>query len=284
MQDDTIFAFVLMPFSREFDDIYKLGIQEAAAELGIRAERVDEQMYTEGTLERIYNQIRVADIIVADMTGRNANVFYEVGYAHARGKLCLHLTQVADDIPFDLQHQRHIVYGDSITTLKEQLIANLVWAKSEVQSYRKSLIRLSTKRIVARLEKSQFYATAVLDFRIDLLSDSNAASEDIEGLYLYTGNSWQITQNDMKCERGDSDLESYKYMYLLTAPRGKIPRKGWLPLTFTAERRVDDTFDGNALKDSYALNGRAIIRLVTPSGTFDHQVNIHVTAEKELPF
>lgn len=78
------FVFVLMPFAQEFDDIYKFGIKGAAQEVGAYAERVDEQMFVEGILERIFNQISKADVIVADMTGRNPNVFYEVGYAHAR--------------------------------------------------------------------------------------------------------------------------------------------------------------------------------------------------------
>jgi nucleoside 2-deoxyribosyltransferase len=55
-------------------------------------------------LERVYNQIAKADIIVAEMTGRNANVFYETGYAHALNKRVVLLTQNANDIPFDLKH------------------------------------------------------------------------------------------------------------------------------------------------------------------------------------
>ena len=283
-QDDTIFAFVLMPLSSEFDDIYKLGIKEAAVSLEIRAGRVDEQMYSEGMLARIYNQIEIADIIIADMTGRNANVFYEVGYAHAKNKLCLHLTQESTGIPFDLQHHRHIVYGNSIATLREQLIENLTWAKTEVENYRKSLIRVSTKSISAVLEKSQFYATGVLDFRIDLFNDSGAASEEIEALYFYAGNSWQITQNGLNCERGDSDLADYKYLYLLSPPRNKIPKNSWLPLIFTAKRHLDDTFRGEELKDSYPVAGRAILRIVTSSGTFDHQILIDVEVSDEIPF
>jgi len=107
-----------MPFTSDFDDIYKLGIQAAATECGVIAERVDEQTYTETILERIYRQIDTADFIIADMTGKNPNVFYEVGYAHARGKLCTLLTQSTDDIPFDLKHHRHIIYNGSIKTLK----------------------------------------------------------------------------------------------------------------------------------------------------------------------
>ena len=94
------FVFVLMPFDSTFDDIYKFGIKGAADDIGAYAERVDEQNFTEGILDRIFNQISKADVIVADMTGKNPNVFYEVGYAHALGKITLLLTQNTDDIPF----------------------------------------------------------------------------------------------------------------------------------------------------------------------------------------
>jgi hypothetical protein len=65
------------------------------------------------------------------MSGRNANVFYEVGYAHALGKIVLLLTKNADDIPFDLKHYPHIVYGSSITQLRKDLSNRLVWAVAE---------------------------------------------------------------------------------------------------------------------------------------------------------
>jgi hypothetical protein len=89
------FVFVLIPFEPSFNDIYKFGIKGAADDVGAYAERLDEQIFQEGMLDRIFNQISKADVIVADMTGRNPNVFYEVEYAHALGKIvffCLHKT------------------------------------------------------------------------------------------------------------------------------------------------------------------------------------------------
>lgn len=136
--DSQIFAFVLMPFDKAFDDIYKIGTKETANSLGILAERVDEQIFREGILERIYRQIELADLIVADMTGQNPNVFYEVGYAHAKGKLCILLTQNADDIPFDLKHHRHIVYGNSIGDLRSLLAGEMAWAKAQIDAIRLS--------------------------------------------------------------------------------------------------------------------------------------------------
>ncbi len=282
--DEPIFAFVLMPFSEDFLDIYQLGIKEAANELDIRAERVDEQLYKEGILDRIYNQIEIADIIIADMSGRNPNVFYEVGYAHAKNKLCIHITKETTDIPFDLQHHRHIIYGNSIATLKERLIENLAWAKQEVENYRKSRIKINTKNIDGTLEKSKFYAKGILDFRIDMFNDSDSASEEIEALYLYAGNEWSITQNNVNCERGESDMEPFKYLYLLTPPRNKIPKKSWIPLIFKAQRNLDSAFRGNKLKDAYEVNGVALLRIVTSSGKYDHQIIINLHISEDLPF
>jgi hypothetical protein len=125
------FVFVLMPFDPDFNDIYKFGIKGAADEVGAYAERLDEQIFTEGMLDRIFNQISKADVIVADMTGRNSNVFYEGGYAHALGKIVLLLTQDTADIPFDLKHRQHTVYGGSIDTLRSELVVKLQWAIAE---------------------------------------------------------------------------------------------------------------------------------------------------------
>lgn len=121
------FVFVLMPFDPNFNDVYQLGIKAACHDAGGYSERVDEQNYEGSIVERIYNQIAKADLIVADMTGRNPNVFYEVGYAHALGKSVVLLTQRSEDIPFDLKHYPHIVYGGSITQLKEDLRKRVKW-------------------------------------------------------------------------------------------------------------------------------------------------------------
>lgn len=130
MSQDTkkrAFVFVIMPFDKSFNDTYELGIKSACIAAGVDCERVDEQMFLENILERIYNQISRADIVVAEMTDRNPNVFYEAGYAHGLGKPVILLTKSADDIPFDLRHYPHIVHQGSIVTLKEQLERKIRW-------------------------------------------------------------------------------------------------------------------------------------------------------------
>jgi hypothetical protein len=121
------FVFVLMPFASDFDDIYKFGIKQTCEQLGCYCERVDEQIFQDSILDRIYNQISKADILIADMSGRNPNVFYEVGYAHGLGKKVILLTQKTDDIPFDFKHFQHIVYGGSAAALQTELTRTIRW-------------------------------------------------------------------------------------------------------------------------------------------------------------
>ncbi len=119
------FVFVLMPFDAAFDALYHSAIKPACEEAGAVTERVDEQIFRETILQRVYDQVRIADIIVAVMSGRNANVFYEVGYAHALGKTVILLTASVSDIPFDLKHFPHIIYGDNLARVKTELFRQI---------------------------------------------------------------------------------------------------------------------------------------------------------------
>ena len=194
------FVFVLMPFDSKFDDIYKFGIQGAASDVGAYAERVDEQIFTEGILDRIYTQTSKADVVVADMTGRNPNVFYEVGYAHALDKIVLLLTQDANDIPFDLKHRQHTVYGGKIETLRGELAKRLQWAiaESRRRSERASAEFISFQilghQVLAGIRQddppviSGSVPTADRTFAISLQlrNDSAETLNDISHVYLFT--------------------------------------------------------------------------------------------------
>jgi nucleoside 2-deoxyribosyltransferase len=120
-------VFVVMPFDDEFRDAYELDIKPACAQAGADCARVDEQLFLENILKRIYHQIESADVIIAEMTSRNPNVFYEVGYSHGLDKPVILLTKSAVDIPFDLQHYPHIVYEGQIRTLKSEIEKKVRW-------------------------------------------------------------------------------------------------------------------------------------------------------------
>lgn len=129
-QSSKFAVFVVMPFDRQFRDIYELAIKPACSENSAECLRVDDEVFVENILTRIYRDICEADLVVGEMTGRNPNVFYEVGYAHGAGKTVILVTRTADDIPFDLKHYPHIVYGDSMKYLKQELSAKIRWCVS----------------------------------------------------------------------------------------------------------------------------------------------------------
>ncbi len=276
------FAFVLMPFSADFRDIYKLGIKSVADELGIVAERVDEQIFSETMLERIYRQIDAADLIIADMSGRNPNVFYEVGYAHARGKICTLLTQDAEDIPFDLKHHRHLVYGGSIIDLKELLRPELGWLKSESEA-RKDTSFSVTAKAEGSLTKDEWYATGDLSLAITIKNNQDRRSPEIESVYLYTSDGWSFKQSAEECASELSKKHGYKKCHLLRSPVTRLAPGAWTQISLSGEKTLWSKFQGDKPKEIYKVSGAVLIEINTSEGSFFREPTLEVEFE-EFPF
>jgi hypothetical protein len=103
-------CFVMMPFRAETDLLYRGLIKPAVERHGLASLRADEIFATGSVTEQIRVAIQQSRLCVADMSGRNPNVLYEVGIAHTLGKPTVLLTQDIDDVPFDLRTIRHIQY------------------------------------------------------------------------------------------------------------------------------------------------------------------------------
>lgn len=159
-----------MPFRDEFDEVYLSGIKLACEAAGVFCERVIDQRFDERILDRIYNQIESARLIVADMTGCNPNVFYEVGYAHALHKRVILVTRDVNDIPFDLRHHRHIEYKGKAYLLKDQLVEEIKWILASPED----LDPWSSRSTVARITRilGQVSKTVASQLEIRSLLDS----------------------------------------------------------------------------------------------------------------
>ena len=272
-----------MPFSAEFDDIYQLAIKQAATESNVKAERLDEQLFSEGMLERIYRQIDIADFIIADLSTRNANVFYELGYAHAKEKICILLTKDANDIPFDLKHKRHIVYGSSITLLRTELLKNIEWAKTEATARKHNKIQVVTRPPAGDLKSDRRSAKAIIGLAFDLQNKTNSLSPDITAIYLYTAQNWNITVDKKECHSSESDIKNYRYRYFIHPPVQRIGRNGFAHIKIRAERTIASAWKGDTIPDEYLINGRGILRIETTEGYYDHEFEIDLELV-EIPF
>jgi hypothetical protein len=102
--------FVLMPFDPELQPVYEDHIAGSARELGLSLARGDDFFTANAVMSDVWTAIMSARAVVADCTGRNPNVFYEIGLAHAVGKPVILIAQHSDDVPFDLRHLRYIQY------------------------------------------------------------------------------------------------------------------------------------------------------------------------------
>lgn len=103
-------CFIVMPFSSLYQTEYEQIIQPALTELNILCVRGDEIYTKQRIMDDIWHSIRKCRFVLAELTGRNPNVLYEVGLAHAIGKPVIIITRNADDVPFDLQDLRYLYY------------------------------------------------------------------------------------------------------------------------------------------------------------------------------
>lgn len=104
-------CFVMMPFASPlggyYESIYKPAIEKA----GLHPVRADAEIFGAGKImDQVWTGIRRAKVLVAELTSRNPNVFYELGLAHALQKPVVLVSSNEDDVPFDLKHIRVIYY------------------------------------------------------------------------------------------------------------------------------------------------------------------------------
>jgi hypothetical protein len=117
-------AFIIMPFAEQFEDLWHFGIRETLAGLGFVCVRADQITSPGFIVSQVYDQILSADLIVAEMTGRNPNVFYEVGWAHALGKPTILCASKGEEISaFDTLPYRHVLHNGQAYILRERLNA-----------------------------------------------------------------------------------------------------------------------------------------------------------------
>jgi hypothetical protein len=112
-------AFVAMQFTEPFDTFYREVIQQQAEAAGFEVVRIDEKAGPGVIFQDIQREIEQAEIVIAEISPANpnvfnANVFYELGYAHALGKPTILLARRESQLPFDIKSYRVVFYNDTI--------------------------------------------------------------------------------------------------------------------------------------------------------------------------
>lgn len=105
-------CFVLMPFKANFFRLYNNHIKPVLERNGFVVMKADDIHTPTAVHEDIKEYIKGACLVLADVTNKNPNVLYELGFAHALGKDTMIITQNEEDIPSDFKHLRYFKYDD----------------------------------------------------------------------------------------------------------------------------------------------------------------------------
>lgn len=110
IKDDLM--FVLTPFHEDLKDEFEV-VSRVGANFGFQVLRGDEKVEPGDIFRKILVLIASARVVVANISGRNPNVFYELGIAHALGKQVVLLAHSESDVPFDVQSKPIVFYRNN---------------------------------------------------------------------------------------------------------------------------------------------------------------------------
>src|SRR5258707_3881485 len=122
---DEKLCFILMPFGEPFDSYYEKIVRPAADDAHLQAMRADDIYGTGSIIRDVWRRIWASRVVIADVTGKNANVNYELGLCHALGVPTILITKNIDDVPFDYSHHRCIIYDTEDAEWGQNLRDNL---------------------------------------------------------------------------------------------------------------------------------------------------------------
>ncbi len=165
IEDDL--CFVIMPFDEKYDAVYHHAINPILEELGFRCMRADQNFASTPIMFEIFDYIKKAKVIIADLTGSNPNVYYELGICHALKRNVILLKKKDSHVPFDLHGIRHFEYEDKLggesklkVFLKDALALDLDEADSPIdeqavkQNLRKAChLWKSSKEVLIKFEE-----------------------------------------------------------------------------------------------------------------------------------
>jgi len=159
-------CFVTMPFSPELDRVYYDAVAPAIEETGLTAVRVD-QIVGSRIGEQIRAAIQNARLCIADISGTEVNIMYEVGIAQSMGKPLILIAQDAASIPIEVSSRVILYQLDDIErlaqTLRPALAAILQEGKFEEAEHLISIGTYAAAVSVLSVQLEQLLRRRVMD-------------------------------------------------------------------------------------------------------------------------
>ncbi|HEM3441754.1 hypothetical protein [Streptococcus suis] len=101
------------------DKVLTYLIEPVCSELNIQVIRVDRETTNGDINDSILNHLKNDDLVIADLTGYNANAFYEFGYRQALGLPVVPIIKHDQRLPFDVISKRTVFYDTDVSTIED---------------------------------------------------------------------------------------------------------------------------------------------------------------------
>jgi len=210
------------PERKRADDIYECIIIPAAREVGLKPYRADLDLTPGSITPKMLSELLSARVVIADLTGRNPNVFYELGVTHSFARPVISIADSASSLPFDAKDERIIELGDypagGLTARQGQrahasLVESLKIVLRDGYTVRSPLQEVAANRSVDQLAPENPLAAemaqmrqALEDIRQGILLERGGRDQSLRGMV-------QLTQERETIERRVDDLRAFEREY-----------------------------------------------------------------------
>jgi hypothetical protein len=170
------FAFVLMPYEDNLTTIYETIVKPVVRSRRLECRRADDYRTNKEVMKEIWNGICQSRVVIAEMTGFNPNVMYELGISHTVGKETIMMTQNLgknQEFPFDMAHIRRIQYQDSsegYPRLKEDLSRTLDFVLQQPETSENGESQYQSSQVADQIAKLKVEGTNTFYPEISLKS------------------------------------------------------------------------------------------------------------------
>jgi hypothetical protein len=112
-------VFIVMSFKKDYDNLYN-AYAAVCKDAGFVAVRTDQVTSLERITPRILDGIKHSAFVIADVTEKSLNVFYEIGFAEGLGRPVIVTAREGTDLPFDIK-DTPIIFWSSLEELAQKL-------------------------------------------------------------------------------------------------------------------------------------------------------------------
>lgn len=206
---DPLLVFVAMPFAPEFAALYETVENLVVEHCHLRCLRADSIARSGSITAEIWRHVNEAMCVIADLSGRNANVFYEVGLAHAIGKPVVLLSRDISDVPFDLRHLKIVQYdqGTGLKAIRSQLLSAIRSCLTTLLQRWDQPSRVEECNTLVRISALQKPETATAGQPVEIIIRARTGNKFVREGYLSVSFPDGVADHDITII--DTDVESH---------------------------------------------------------------------------